>query len=165
MGMHFGIVHGTRTGKRKVEGPLRVSRWNFKGTNLAVCFAFEEREVEAQDKARELQEEYAGEFAFITAAYHPPNMPGHVPGKSSNECWAFQVLAKELRDQRGYEVDDPRVVITVIDDDSELHENYFEGLTYHYLKAKESDRYLTMWQPPIVHFKNFLSQPWPQVLH
>ena len=36
-------------------------------TNLAVCFAFEEREAEAHDKAKQLEEEYAGEFAFVTA--------------------------------------------------------------------------------------------------
>lgn len=128
-------------------------------TNLAVCFAFEEREPEAPEKFQQLKEEYAGEFAFVTAAYHPPNLPGHIPGKSSNECWAFQELSKELCEERGFDLDDPRVIITVIDDDSELHENYFEGLSYHYLKMPESDRYLTLFQPPIVHFKNFLSQP------
>lgn len=128
-------------------------------TNLAVCFAFEEREQDAHEKAEQIKQEYAGEFAFVTAAFHPPNLPGHVPGKSSNECWAFQELAKELRTQRGFDPEDPRVVITVIDDDSELHENYFEGLTYHYLKASDEERYMTMFQPPIVHFKNFLTQP------
>lgn len=128
-------------------------------SNLGVCFAFEEREQEAQQKAAQLAEEYAGEFAFVTATFHPPNLPGHIPGKSSNECWAFQELSKELRSMRGFEPDDPRVIITVIDDDSELHENYFEALSYHYLKASENDRYTTLFQPPIVHFKNFLTQP------
>jgi len=128
-------------------------------TNLALCFAFEEREVESRQKAQELKEEFAGEFAFVTATFHPPNLPNHVPGKSSNECWAFQELVKELKNVHGFEFDDPRVVITVIDDDSELHEKWFEGLNYHYLKAPDSERYLTLWQPPIVHFKNFLTQP------
>lgn len=33
----------------------------------------------------------------------------------------------------------------VIDDDSELHENYFEGLSYHYLKDRD----------PVISFWDF----------
>lgn len=128
-------------------------------THLGICFAFEERESGCQEKADMLKREYSSCFAFVTAAFHPPNLPNHVPGKSSNECWAFSEMAKEFKRERGWEADDPRIVITVIDDDSELHENYFEALTYHFLKATESQRYLTIWQPPILHFKNFLTQP------
>eukprot|EP00434_Breviolum_minutum_P028707 symbB.v1.2.025401.t1/scaffold2463.1/size78693/4 len=47
-----------------------------------------------------------------------------------------------MRSVRGFEPDDPRVVITVIDDDSELHENYFEGLSYHYLKDRDPENLL-----------------------
>lgn len=128
-------------------------------SNMALCLAFEQREVGADQKARELKEEFGTSFAWITATYHPPDLPGHIPGKSSNECWAFQELRKELKEKRGIDADDPRVVITVIDDDSELHENYFSALTYHYVKAEPIARLTTIWQPPIVHFKNFLQQP------
>lgn len=128
-------------------------------TNLAVCFAFEEREIGSREKAAGLKDEYKDCFAFVTAAFHPPNLPNHVPGKSSNECWAFMELVKELKYSHGVEADDPRVVITVIDDDSELHERYFEALSYHFLQIADAQRYLSIWQPPIVHFKNFLTQP------
>eukprot|EP00931_Biecheleriopsis_adriatica_P061298 TRINITY_DN36854_c0_g1_i1.p1 TRINITY_DN36854_c0_g1~~TRINITY_DN36854_c0_g1_i1.p1 ORF type:complete len:683 (+),score=108.48 TRINITY_DN36854_c0_g1_i1:53-2101(+) len=128
-------------------------------TNLAICFAFEEREAESRAKFEQLKQDYADEFAFVTASFHPPNLPGHVPGKSSNECWAFMEISKELKSVYGFEPEDPRVVITVIDDDSEVHENYFEAVTYHYLSTILSERHLTIWQAPIVHFKNFMTQP------
>ncbi|CAK8999876.1 Uncharacterized protein SCF082_LOCUS6249, partial [Durusdinium trenchii] len=97
-------------------------------------------------------------FAGITATYHPSNLPNHLPGKSSNECWAFQEMRKDL-EARGFQASDPRVVITVLDDDSSMHPKYFEALTYHFMTAGPNLRYLRTWQPPICHFKNFLRQP------
>jgi len=128
-------------------------------TNLAVVLAFEEREPGIEKKAEEMREKFKDRFWFVLTTFHPPNLPGHVPGKSSNECWAFQQLRRELKDKYGINDYDHRVCITVIDDDSELHENYFEALTYHFLTAPEHRRYCCTWQPPICHFKNYLRQP------
>eukprot|EP00928_Gymnodinium_smaydae_P012358 TRINITY_DN14487_c0_g3_i1.p1 TRINITY_DN14487_c0_g3~~TRINITY_DN14487_c0_g3_i1.p1 ORF type:complete len:1026 (-),score=134.06 TRINITY_DN14487_c0_g3_i1:91-3168(-) len=66
----------------------------------------------------------------------------------------------------GRELKMENVVLTVGDADSEFHPKYFEALSYHYLHAggKEGEtpqRHVTMWQPPIVHMKNYLDQPWP----
>lgn len=141
------------------EAIMKVQSFSLAKTNMGICLAFEEREAGAEDKARMLKDKFKGAFHFITATYHPPNLPNHVPGKSSNECWAFSELAKELKNTWGYDAHDPRVVITVMDDDSEWHPNYFEALNYHFLQREESLRYLTIWQPPIVHFKNYSSQP------
>eukprot|EP00435_Cladocopium_sp_Y103_P066013 s580_g28.t1 len=60
---------------------------------------------------------------------------------------------------RGFQASDPRVVITVMDDDSTMHPKYFEALTYHFMTAGSNHRYLQTWQAPICHFKNFLRQP------
>lgn len=136
-----------------------LGQFSLAKTNMGVMLAFEEREDGCDRKAANLQRDFSEQFTFITKAFHPPNLPHHVPGKSSNECWAFFELVKALKQEHGFSSHDPRVVITVIDDDSELHENYFEALTYHFLEASGQQRYLTIWQPPIVHFKNFLTQP------
>ncbi|OLQ11630.1 hypothetical protein AK812_SmicGene4512 [Symbiodinium microadriaticum] len=126
---------------------------------LAVCLAFEEREEEAQEKEKSLRQMFADTFFFIHATYHPSNLPNHLPGKSSNECWAFQQLCRELEEVYQILPEDPRVVITVIDDDSDMHSKYFEALTHHFVAAGPSRRYLNLWQAPICHFKNFLRQP------
>jgi len=83
-------------------------------------------------------------------------------------------LTTELRQQedaiskalRGQDIDLDNMILTVGDADSQFHSSYFEALTYHFLHAggKENEtplRHLTMWQPPIIHMKNYLSQPWP----
>lgn len=158
--VHVVMVPNYKTPYEVLADSLRcLETFNMAKTNLAVCLAFEEREEGCKEKADQLKGEFSTSFKFVTSTFHPPNLPNHVPGKSSNECWAFTQLQKELRDTHGYDSNDPRVVITVIDDDSELHPNYFEALNYHFLKTRESDRYLTLWQPPICHFKNYTTQP------
>merc|ERR1719440_743861 len=57
-----------------------------------------------------------------------------------------------------------RVVLTVADADSEFHAEYFAALQYHFLAAGGDEgstpqRYTSIWQPPILHYKNYLSQP------
>jgi len=136
-----------------------LSRSKLAESQLGLCLAFEEREEASRDKAAELKEIFKDRFKFVVATFHPPNLPEHLPGKSSNECWAFLELRKELEEVYGIQPFDPRVVITVIDDDSDMHENYFEALTYKFVTADVDSRYLTTWQPPICQFKNYLRQP------
>ncbi|CAE8685751.1 unnamed protein product, partial [Polarella glacialis] len=126
---------------------------------VGICLAFEERESEAPQKAAEIELQFKGRFKFIISTFHPSNLPGHVPGKSSNECWAFSCLRRDLEESHGIPPFDPRVVITVIDDDSDMHDKYFEALTHHFLALGEEERYLRFWQPPICQFKNYLRQP------
>ncbi|CAE7280771.1 unnamed protein product [Symbiodinium natans] len=136
-----------------------LAQYNQAKEQLAVCLAFEEREDEAQEKEKALRQMFSDTFRFIHATYHPSNLPNHLPGKSSNECWAFLQLCRELEEAHQVVPEDPRVILTVIDDDSDMHDKYFEALTYHFVAAGPSRRYLNMWQPPICHFKNFLRQP------
>jgi len=136
-----------------------IAQFSLAHQNLGICMAFEAREVDTQQKFEILRKEFEDHFRFMLPTFHPPNLPDHLPGKSSNECWAFSQLCRMLDEDYGISRFDPRVVITVVDDDSNMHENYFEALTYHFLAAKEKDRYLTTWQPPVCHFKNYLRQP------
>mmetsp|Transcript_102843 Transcript_102843/g.219939 ORF Transcript_102843/g.219939 Transcript_102843/m.219939 type:complete len:661 (-) Transcript_102843:25-2007(-) len=158
--LHVVVVPTYKTPKEVLLSTVQaLSRFSDARTNMIVCLAFEEREQGSGTKAEELKEDFKGQFRSIIATSHPPNLPNHVPGKSSNECWAFAELCRELQEAYGFSSYDPRVLITIIDDDSELHENYFECLTYQFVTAPESVRYLSTWQPPICHFKNYLRQP------
>lgn len=158
--IHVVMVPTYKTPMEVLDMSLRqCAEYSLARTNLAICMAFEEREPGCREKAQLIKDEWGETFKFVTAAFHPPNLPNHVPGKSSNECWAFSELRKELEEVHNFDPADPRVLITVIDDDSELHVNYFEALNYHFIKASDEARYLTIWQPPVCHFKNFIHQP------
>lgn len=127
---------------------------------LGVVLAFEMREEGVNEKWEHLQAHFEkSKFWFFMRTFHPPNMENHVPGKSSNECFAFAELCKELEEKHKIKRHDHKVVITVMDDDSQFHECYFEALTFHFVTTPPSTRYLTTWQPPICHMKNYLRQP------
>jgi hypothetical protein len=137
-----------------------LARYSDAKSRMGVVLGLEQREKNIDEKAADLISRFADSFVFITAAFHPPNLPGHIKGKASNMCWAFQELAcKVLQDQGFTEEDLFRIIVTNIDDDTEFHDNYFDALTYHFLTAKFKERYETLWQPPVVHFKNIASQP------
>jgi len=59
-----------------------------------------------------------------------------------------------------------RIVLTVADADSEFHTEFFSALTYGFVngggaEGETPSRYLSLWQPPIIHYKNYLEQIFP----
>jgi len=126
-------------------------------TQMGVVLAMEAREAGVQAKAEELLEEYRLKFKYVMATYHPPGLPNEMPGKASNTRWAAQRLWAFL-DAEG--VDQDRVIVTVADADSDFHPVYFEALTYNVCcTASLAARENSIWQAPIMHYKNFHSQP------
>jgi len=52
-----------------------------------------------------------------------------------------------------------RCVLTISDADSEFQEKYFDALTQRFAEKPKSKRDCTVWQAPILHYKNYHSQP------
>lgn len=131
-------------------------------THICLVLAMEAREEGAEAKAKKLMAEFKDKFRAVYATYHPPKLPGEVPGKSANTKWAAEKVINEFIPQMG--LDRKNCILTVGDADSEFHSEYFAGLSYYFVNAggaegETPDRYLTIWQPPILHFKNYISQP------
>jgi len=145
---------------RLAVGSIAASK--IAGKQIGVVLAMEAREEGAELKAEALQQEFRDQFFSIIATYHPPNIPGETPGKPSNTNWgAQQLLGTEVK-KLGLDVNN--VVITVADADSEFHPLYYEALSYQFVHAgcgesETADRYLSIWQPPILHYKNYHTQP------
>jgi len=131
-------------------------------TNIVLVLAMEEREKESQEKAKILTDRFKGKFFHIHSTFHPPNIEGETAGKSSNTRWGAKRVFDEVVPKFKLNVD--RCVFTVADADSEFHSKYFSALTYKFLYAGGPEdttpqRYMTIWQPPILHYKNFITQP------
>ena len=90
------------------------------------------------------------------ATYHPPGLPNETPGKASNTRWASQQLWGFL-DEIG--MDSDRVVLTISDADSDFHKSYFEAVTRQFSETPRLVRERRVWQAPIMHYKNYHSQP------
>lgn len=129
---------------------------------VCLVLAMEAREVEAEEKSEQLRRQFDGQFKHFITTYHPEGLPGEMPGKSSNTRWAANQILDVFMPQ--HQVDPACAVFTVADADSEFHAEYFAALTYHFLSAGAAEeetprRQLMIWQPPILHFKNYISQP------
>jgi hypothetical protein len=131
------------------------------------------------EKAAKLQDTFREDFKDVFPTFHPKDLEGEQRGKSANTKWAFERVM-DLFDEpaRATSADAKRVIeriaerrctlrnaiVTVADADSDFHTGYFAALTYYFCHAGGSndetpDRYLTIWQAPILHFKNYREQP------
>jgi hypothetical protein len=125
---------------------------------IGLVLAMEAREVGAAQKAEQLIDEVGRYFRHTIYTVHPEGLEGETPGKSANCRWAAVQLFEEHLPKLGYDVS--KTLITVMDADSEFHPQYFPALTYHFLTAPGvAVRYNTIWQAPIVHYKNYHTQP------
>jgi len=124
---------------------------------IAVILAMEEREQQSPEKAEVLIQEFQSKFWHISASFHPAGIPGEQPGKSSNTRWAAKYFYEEL--QPKWDVALGKVILTVADADSDFHPQYFAALTHAFLAVAQASRYNTIWQAPILHYKNYHAQP------
>jgi len=139
-----------------------VARSSIAAQQICLVLAMEEREQGAAEKAEQLLNTFHGRFKHCIVTYHPPDVAGEMPGKSANTRWAANHIFDTF--MPAHDVDPACAVITVADADSEFHSEYFSALTYHFLSGGCDEggtprRQLTIWQPPILHFKNYLNQP------
>lgn len=158
--VHYVIVPNYKTPYEILAHSVRAVRcYRWSRTNMVLVLACEERDETAAERNAEIRKEFGDDFFSICETRHPSGIPKHIKGKASNVCWSFSEVVKQLHSQGFTESDQQRMVVTIIDDDSEMHERYFEALTYNFLASGETKRHLTIWQCPIVHFKNYKTQP------
>jgi len=128
----------------------------------------------AKKKAERLSAKFKNSFHGVVYTEHPGDLKGETPGKSANTKWAASVVFGKEQDKpfgdsnkmilKNEKYNYENSIITVGDADSEFHSEYFAALTYHFLLAggEENEtpaRYTTIWQAPILHYKNYLKQP------
>mmetsp|Transcript_5572 Transcript_5572/g.9245 ORF Transcript_5572/g.9245 Transcript_5572/m.9245 type:complete len:614 (-) Transcript_5572:167-2008(-) len=119
---------------------------SFIGVNL--CYEVREGKL-GQEQAALLIEEFKDRFAWMTATFHPPDIPGDLMGKCSNVRWSIA----QSRLQKT-----PSALVTVVDADSQFDLRYFSEVSAKYEKEGISKCSATIFQPTILHFRNFYDQ-------
>jgi hypothetical protein len=113
-----------------------------------ICLAMESREVGSEQKALQLKMEFMEVFAALEYSIHPV-ITGEAPGKSSNVNWAARYMASEF-DVKEYTCQ----VITVIDSDTCLAQDYFQMVADRFTAASPSVRSKMMFCVPIIFDRN-----------
>jgi hypothetical protein len=124
-------------------------------SQIWVVLAVEEKEEGAIAKARTLQREFRDRLGGVFYTLHPANLPGEIPGKSSNEAWAARWARKHFVDRLGHNI--RHITITSCDADSRFHPHYFSCLTYKF--ATDPGRHNRFWQAPVLFHNNVWQVP------
>ncbi len=122
---------------------------------LIVVLGIEERAGQvAQEVAREIKKEFGNKFLKFLITIHPKNISGEIAGKGPNETWAGK-KAKELIDKERIPYEN--IIVSSFDIDTQVYDQYFACLTYHYLTCKDPLR--SSFQPVPIYNNNIWDAP------
>ncbi|MBI4491478.1 MAG: glycosyltransferase family 2 protein [Chloroflexi bacterium] len=127
---------------------------DFPRSQVSVVLAFEERDPDALEKARQLLARFNGTFANLWVTVHP-DLPGEPPGKASNLAYAVPRARKLLL--QGGRQDLEQVLVTVCDADSRLPAKYLSALTHTFLA--DPDGRFCLYQPALLFHANLARIP------
>jgi cellulose synthase/poly-beta-1,6-N-acetylglucosamine synthase-like glycosyltransferase len=151
---HFIIIPNYKEQLHKLESTIdSIVKNDYPFKTLYLVLAFEEREAEAQEKARALTEKYRSHFKDIFLSYHVL-LENEESGKASNQTYAAKIV-NDYTNKNNLRKEN--VVITICDADSHLSKNYFSYLTCEFLKDKER-QYHFYWAPVLL-YNNFWQLP------
>lgn len=122
---------------------------------IAVVLGSEGRNPKTTESCKKIQDKWRNRFGDFIVTVHPPDLPGEIKGKSSNEAWAGRRAKELLVDQKGWDI--RYLTITSNDADAILDHQYFACLTFKFLD--DPHRYEKFWQPAIVFYNNIWKIP------
>lgn len=109
-----------------------IARSNYDLSHVRVILALEEREEDELKLAKKnLMKEYAHSFANLYVTEHPGTIEGEVVGPGSNRTWAMNTLWDQLEQ----EIDVSQAILTTLDADFVIHQQFLAGLTHKYLST------------------------------
>lgn len=151
---HFIVIPNYKEPLYKLESTIdAIIKSDYQYRKLHLVLAFERREKEARQKAKELKAQYHDFFKEVFDTYHPLT-ENEVAGKASNQTYATKIVDKYVEENK---IKRDSVLITICDADSHFSKNYFSYLTYEYLRDK--NRLFHFYWAPVLLYNNFWKLP------
>jgi len=155
--IHIIIIPNYKERLEKLRLTLQaITRQTFPTKRLYIVLAMEEREKEAEEKAKILIKEFKPFFGDMFASFHP-DIKGEVKGKSSNESFGARLAYKKLLERKKIDID--YATISSVDADSVFDRQYFAYLSASFLS--DPKKYHKFWQSANVNYNNFWEVPAP----
>ncbi len=106
---------------------------NYDCKKMIVVLTAEERGGEqTQETVRTIESRYKDTFHTLYTTFHPAGLPGELAGKGSNQAWGTRKVKEEVIDKMG--LDYKKLIVSVLDIDTNVLPNYFARLTYAYIE-------------------------------
>lgn len=153
------IIVATYNEAREVLEPtiksVKASAYDMK--KVILVLAYEERGgADVDIQARQLIDDYRGDFMAAMAIKHPKDMPGEVIGKGGNITYAGRKLAEYLESK---DIEPDKVIVTTLDADNRPHKNFLAALSYLYMLAPDPSK--VSFQPVPIFTNNIWDVPAP----
>lgn len=152
---HLIVVPSYKESIEKIRDTIdSIKDQSFPTKRIFVYLALEKREEGAEQKAIELQKEYAPYLGGFHYTLHP-DLPDEVKGKSSNQAFAAKVAYQDL--VKAKKVDIEFMTVTSADADVIFDKQYYAFLANSFLTVP--DPIYTFWQSANVNYNNFWKVP------
>lgn len=123
---------------------------------MIVVLATEERAGhKAEERAREINRQFASRFRSFLITKHPDDIVGELKGKGANQAWAARFVKKEIIDQE--KLDYNKIIVSTFDIDTCVRPGYFHALTYKFLTVEKPHQ--ASYQPIPVYHNNLWQAP------
>lgn len=154
---HFALITNYKESVEKVEHTIDcLVNQKFPSKQIHIILAMEDREGEsAIARAAALEKKYGSVFGSFSVSYHTMS-PGEVVGKASNEAFAARRLYALAQEKKW---DPATMIVTILDADSLLPDQYMANVTYKYLA--DPDREYHFYAAPVLLYNNFWKLPLP----
>lgn len=152
---HIVIVPTYQESLAKIKETINsIRNQTFQTSKIYIFVAFEERETEAQEKAKTLEYEYKNIFGGFYATFHPDS-PEELRGKSSNQAYAGRFANKVLIEEKQLDIN--YMTVSSLDADAIFDKQFFAYLSYKFLTSKNP--HLAFFQSANVTYNNFWKVP------
>ncbi len=113
-----------------------------------------EKIKETQKYLSKISNQIGGVFSTI----HPFGLPGEVPGPGSNRNWMVNNAVEQLKKKK---IDIEKVLVTTLDADFVLHEQFLGGALHKYLATPENIRDKRSYTGVFLYNNNYWQAPTP----
>jgi hypothetical protein len=125
---------------------------------ICAFVGMEQKTPDKEEKARKFHELYDSKFERFIVTFHPPGLPGEIPGKCSNLNYAARSAVSELR-MTNILNSNVELLVTTGDCDTIFGDRYFDALEEDYWKTAPAQRGRTVWQSPLFYAINLHKSP------
>lgn len=94
----------------------------------------------------------------VFLSFHPFGLPGEVPGPGTNRNWMIKNALKEF-EKKG--IDPRQVIVTTLDADFVIHQQFLAGVTYKYLSTPPEIRDKRSFTGVFLYYNNYWQAPTP----
>lgn len=103
----------------------------------------------------------SSQIAGIFTTIHPYGLPNEVPGPGTNRNWMVKNAVAELKKRH---IDPKNVIVTTLDADFVIHQQFLPGALHKYLSTPENTRDKRSYTGSFLYYNNYWSTPAPMRL-